>query len=1083
MMHDAQRTTRTVVLLLFFGSGAAGLVYEVTWTRAFGTVFGNTVFAVGAVLTAFMLGLALGSWLLGSIADAAPQPLRTYALLELGIGAYAFAFPHVLRLTDLLYAWLFRTIAPGPGLLNLVRFILSIAILLVPTILMGGTLPILSRLWSVSATLRPEQADSQRSRSNTAHASQGIGLLYAINTLGAVLGSFAAGFLLIRTVGVRSTIYLAAATSILIALTALVVSGLIGRDPNIKPHAPPRRRPITKAATSAVRHWRIPAPAGDNIRTIVLAAVAVAGFCSLACEVLWTRVLVFVLGTSTYAFACMLTCFILGLAVGAFITSRLLIRRTTKPILWLAILQLLVALAVLASIRLSALIGRFDYALISRFHIARFDKLTAGGFWPQVAVHFIDAALVLLIPAVIMGCIFPMAIQTCARSVNEIGRRVGQVYAWNTIGCVLGSFVAGFVMVPLLGLRNSFLLIVAVQLSLGVIVILFSEKKSAALVIPVAGVSLFVVLAHIVWLPQDVFLRTINTYHYPSKIVYIEDDATGTVTVHDLPDGDRLIAVDGVDVAGKDLMLRTTQMLQGYIPLLIHPNPQKVVQIGFGSGETSRVCLAFGIEDFRIVEVCPGVFKAGSFFEDINKGSYKDPRLKKIIMDGKNFIKLTDEKFDVIMNDATYPGTTGSSALYTYDHFKQCRDRLKPNGVLSCWLPLDLRPEDLQLIIRSFRQAMPHCSLWMAANCLNKHSVLVGTLSPTRIDFTRIKTILDRPHVRSDMTTMNPPGPGSPYDLLDCFVLDERALSKIAGPGPLNTDDKPSLEFTSAIKRDEDGCLLVALSWISAEHSSILPYLTPGRDGLRHNLGQTQGESEETATLNQYYSATKHTLRGLLGILHGDPQIMNIEFALAQKANPLDRDVNSCLAELHQEINALLPAVDRTPNDASLRARLAKRYFLLEDYKRARQEYESYLTLDSHNAAAWNNLGICYNRMNLPEKAVHAFEMAAQHDSQAGGIAASALLNLGQLHAKLNEFAAAAQSFEKALTLSYGPQKAAIYDRLAGAYTMQGQYDRAMTAIDQALEIAPEDPAFRDHLQQQKHKLLQAVKSPPSVPH
>jgi len=1078
MMRDAQRTadrdgsrhTRLVVLPLFFLSGTAGLVYEVTWTRAFGTVFGNTVFATSAVLTAFMLGLALGSRLLGSIADATPQPLRTYAFLELGVGAYAFAFPHVLRLTDLLYAWLFRTLAPGPGLLNVVRFILSIATLLIPTLLMGGTLPILSRLWSVSARRGgpiPEQADSRRPRSNTAHPGQGIGLLYAINTLGAVVGSFAAGFLLVRTLGVRSTVHLAAATNILVALAAFILSRFIGPDPNIKPHGPPRRRPITKAATRAAV---VPPPARDNLRTIVLTTVAVAGFCSLACEVLWTRVLVFVLGTSTYAFACMLTCFILGLAIGAFIASRLLIRRTAKPILSLAILQLLVACSVLASIRLSALIGRFDYAVISRLHIS--------GFWPQVAVHFIDAALVLLIPAVIMGCIFPMAVQTCTRSLNAIGRRVGQVYAWNTIGCVLGSFVAGFVMVPLMGLRNSFLLVVAVQLALGVIVIAFSEKKSAALIIPVTGASLLIVLAHVIWLPKDVFLRTINTYHYPSDIVYIEDDATGTVTVHDLPDGDRLIAVDGVDVAGKDLMLRTTQMLQGYIPLLIHPNPQKVVQIGFGSGETSRVCLAFGIEDFRIVEVCPGVFKAGRFFEDINQGSYKDPRLKKIIMDGKNFVKLTDESFDVIMNDATYPGTTGSSALYTYDHFKQCRDHLKPNGVLSCWLPLDLRPEDLQLIIRSFRQAMPHCSLWMAANCLNKHSVLVGTRrgeSPTQIDFDRIKTILDQPDVRSDMTAINI---HSAFDLLDCFVLDEHALAKIAGPGPLNTDDKPSLEFTAAIKRDEDGCLLVALGWIAAEHSSVLQYLT--------NLGQNQAESQQiTTTLNRYYTATTHTLRGLLGILQGDPQIMNLEFAQAQKANPLDRDVNSCLAELRQEINALLPAVDRTPNDASLRARLAKRYFLLEDYEQACRQYETYLKLDSHNAAAWNNLGICYNRTSLPEKAVHAFERAAQSacGGQAGGIAASALFNLGQLHAKLNDFAAAAQSFEKALTLSYGPQKAVIYDKLAQAYAMQGQYDRALTAIDQALEIAPDDPAFRDHLQQQKHKLLQALESPPPAPH
>jgi spermidine synthase len=224
-------------------------------------------------------------------------------------------------------------------------------------------------------------------------------------------------------------------------------------------------------------------------------------------------------------------------------------------------------------------------------------------------------------------------------------------------------------MVPLLGLRDSFLVVITIQLFLAVVVIFFSEKHRMVLGVSAVVISVVAIVVSMQSIPRDVFLKTMNTYHYPSEVIYIKDDATGTVTVHDLPDGDRLIAVDGVDVAGMDLMLRTTQKLQGYVPLLMHKNPQKVLQIGFGSGETSGVGLAFGVEDYRIVDICPGVFEAGKFFEEINRGSYKDPRLRKIIMDGKNFVKLTDEKFDIIMNDSTYPGTTGSSALYTYEHF------------------------------------------------------------------------------------------------------------------------------------------------------------------------------------------------------------------------------------------------------------------------------------------------------------------------------------------------------------------------------------------------------------------------------
>jgi len=401
---------------------------------------------------------------------------------------------------------------------------------------------------------------------------------------------------------------------------------------------------------------------------------------------------------------------------------------------------------------------------------------------------------------------------------------------------------------------------------------------------------------------RDVFLRTINTCHHPSEVIYIRDDATGTVTVHDLPDGDKLIAVDGVDVAGADLMLRTTQKLQAYAPLLVHGNPKKVLQIGFGSGETSGVGMAFGVDQYSIVEICPGVFEAGRFFEQINRGSYKDPRLRKIIMDGKNFVKLTDEKFDIIMNDSTYPGTTGSSALYTYDHFRQCRDRLGPGGVLSCRVPLDLRPEDFSIIVRSFQAAMPHSSLWMVNNCLNKHAVLMGTLSPMELDFQRVKTLVERPDVSADLAVINI---NSVYEFLDCFVVGADGLRNIGGDGPLNTDDRPSLEFGASIKRDNV------------------------------NTGSTDHDRRQVAAaMDRYFNGTHHALFGLLAMLEGNPAIMNRRFEAAQKANPEDRDVQSCLDEMKAEITALAEAVQRTPADASLRSRLAKRYLLLRDYLR-----------------------------------------------------------------------------------------------------------------------------------------------------
>ncbi|MBA7690025.1 Polyamine aminopropyltransferase [subsurface metagenome] len=560
-------------------------------------------------------------------------------------------------------------------------------------------------------------------------------------------------------------------------------------------------------------------------------------------------------------------------------------------------------------------------------------------------------------------------------------------------------------MVPLLGLRDSFLLVVAIQLFVATAVIFFSEKRRAMFGTPTAVVSLALLIIGVLSIPRDVFVRTMNTYHHPSRIVYIKDDATGTVTVHDIPDEeDRVIAVDGVNVAGVDFMLRTTQKLQGYVPLLVHNNPRKVLQIGFGSGETSGVGLAFGVEEYSIVEICPGVFEAGKFFEEINKGSYRDPRLNKIIMDGKNFVKLTDEKFDIIMNDSTYPGTTGSSALYTYNHFKQCRERLRPGGVLSCWVPLDLRPVDFQMIIRSFQAVMPHSSLWMANNCLNKHAVLMGTLSPTRIDFQRVRKLVERPDISSDLAVINI---HSVYDLLDCFVVGEDGLERMASGVPLNTDDKPLLEFGAAIKRDIEGCWMAVLGLLIEEHCPVSHHIA--------NMGETEEVSLQVqATLQRYFKGTGHALRGLLGILEGNPAIMEREFEKALKANPQDQDVEACRDELRSEIKALVRAVGRMPRKAPLRARLAKRYLLLRKYERAAEQYVSFLQLEAGNAAVWNNLGICYNKLEQYAKAVGAFEKAIKCDA---GLV-SAYFNLGDAYSRLGNLEAASRNYEKAISLS-----------------------------------------------------------------
>lgn len=1061
MRQSANRLTgasavRWVVIPLFLISGATGLIYEVTWTRAFGVVFGNTVFAVSTVLTAFMLGLALGSWLFGKVADTTRNPLRLYAILELFVGLYAFAFPAILRQTDAIYIWIYRTFGSSFYQLSLVRFVVSVVILLLPASLMGATLPVLSRLW----------AEPNWFGGNKVQTGKSIGILYAVNTFGAVIGTFLSGYILVRFLGVSRTIYTAAAANILVALIAFAFSGAADRKSKVE-----SRKPSAKAKKKS-RHKTGPRvaepapaqPASDRpnrARTFILAAMAISGFCALALEVLWTRMLVFVLGTSVYAFACMLTTFILGLAIGSIIASHLIVPRLKRPILAIGVVEFLLAGTVLGTIFTLKYLWHIDLKLMYLIGGA----LTFAG---DTITHFLDAAVVVLVPTIIMGIAFPIAVKICAPSWKAVGSRVGQLYACNTIGCVVGSFVAGFFLVPWLGVRTSILLIVAVQFLLGVSIIAFlSESRRLHAGVPAAVIAMVAVAAAFIGVPQDVFLRTIKTYHYPSELLFMKDGVTGTVTVHDIPDGDRIIAVDGVNVAGIDFMLRTTQMLQGYAPLFVHKNPKKVVQIGFGSGETCGIGVDFDKSDdyeYIIVDICPDVFEAAKFFKDINRSVHENPRLRKVIMDGKNFVKLTDEKFDIIMNDSTYPGTTGSSALYTYDHFMQCRDRLNPGGVLSCWLPIDLRPEDFNVIVRSFQAAMPYASLWMVNNCVNKHSVIMGTMEPMEIDFARISELMARPSIRDDLAHINVL---TPYDFIDSMVVGEEGLKAIGGEGPLNTDDTPSLEFGASVKRDIEGV------WIAVLKEMIKNHTPPGK----YVVGKGTGAEAEAVDkmLDQYYRGTGHALRGMLGILQGDPDLTQQAFTLAAQTNPKDPDVEGCIQEMRDEVKAYLEAIERTPGSATLRWRIAKNYMLLAEYDKAIDQFEAYSALSAGDpklqAKAQNNIGVCYRNMKKYDDAVAAYNAALRLDP--GMI--SSYLGLASVYKQTAKTDKAVEIYLQVASMSDDAGKASMYTNLGRLYTEIGDYQTAIEYADKTLQLLPPNSDRWNYINERKALLRKAM--------
>jgi spermidine synthase len=523
---------------------------------------------------------------------------------------------------------------------------------------------------------------------------------------------------------------------------------------------------------------------------------------------------------------------------------------------------------------------------------------------------------------------------------------------------------------------------------------------------PIAAIA----AAGFVLTPANVFEQTINTYHQPSKISFLKEHSTGTVTVHDFVNGDRLLAVDGVNVAGLDFMLRTTQKLQGYIPLCLHPNPKRVVQIGFGSGETARVGMEFGVPDYTVVEICPAIFDAGKEFEAINHGSYCDPRVRRVIMDAKNFAFLSRETFDIIMNDSVYPGSSGSSALYTIDHFRNCRQRLAPGGLFSCWVPLDLRPSELSMILKSFQEVFPNTSFWVASNCVNKHGLILGSLAPLQIDFARLKTLVNRPAIKADLAAIEI---HDVYDFLDCHRCNQTALRKMVASTPINSDNRPRLEFSCANRAPSDVCLRQVLAMLTSFQSPIAPALV--------NLTE---EKVDRAELARRFEATAHVFRAQVAQLAGLPKVRRNELDLALRVNPGEAHVRSCEEELRRDIRDLRRTLADWPNNRVFLQRLAIKLYLALRYEEAESLYMQLI-------------------QTSPPPADTAF------------------VHLAEIQFNLGKVVRAETTLRRCLVA--WPDSAEAHDRLAGICFRTGRFPEADYHIEQALRLDPDNPVYQQH--------------------
>ena len=960
------RGFKPVLLFIFFVSGAAGLVYEVTWTRMLTLVFGSTVYATSTVLTAFMGGLALGSFYLSKKLERFEKPLITYAGLEIGIGVFALLFPLILKSLASVYVSLHRTLDVSFYAISLIRFALAFLVLLVPTTLMGATLPIISR----GAVSKLESVGWD------------VGGLYSVNTFGAVCGTVATGFVLIRALGVRETLILAA----FLNFGAAVGAALLQRG------LPPLRVSTHRDEKAEVRP--------SSARRLVLWAVGISGFCALSYEVLWTRVLVFFLGSTTYAFSTMLASFLLGIAVGSFVFSKAA-DKTPKPLLPLGLLQVGIAVS---AILLLPLFGEI-YSIGALFKRPTWFNFIMGKFTPALSMMFV--------PTFMMGAVFPLAVKAFVSELPHLSGQVGTVYASNTLGSILGSFTSGFVLIPLLGIQRGVLAIALVNGLLGIWLIrkegVRPKQLAPALIVLLGLEGIFIPVSH-----KPIVLKSaIFRYQHPNaKLLFYEEGVDATVTVLEDEDGTRSLYVDANRAAEDSRWDSPSHRVIAHLPLLLHPNPRRALVVGVGMGLTTYSVTQHGVE-VDAVEISPGVIKAAErFFTHVNKNVFKSPLVHLFIEDGRNFILTTDRKYDMISTGIIHPlVSSGSSNIYSKDFYELCKRILTENGVMCQWVPLHRLPLDqFKMVIRTFMEVFPHTTLWYKFT--PDFVILIGTRKPLRIDFKDFVKRASAPGVREGLEHDDLDA----YSLLDSFMMDEEALRRFVGEGEIHTDDHPRLEFFGPGLMETTAENLIAMKPF---RRSVIPYLV--------NYGDTPEERREVEDkLSRYFKATQLLIDAQIAYAKGQFERAAQLAYKAWRMNPLDGTIRFNM-EVAREI-----ALSNI--DAQLEGIAAE---LRRRVRENPDDLDSYL-----------KLGAIYQKLNRLDDAISAYKRAKQLDPENLQIR----LALGTLYEARGDLDRAIAEYEEALRISDMPF---IHGALATLYQKKGRIDEAISEIKKVLKAEP----------------------------
>jgi len=779
-----KQTFHSLIAILFIISGAIGLIYQIVWFKYLSLFLGNTTYAQTIVLATFMGGLAIGAAVWGRRVDRVYTPVMLYAYLEIGIAAYCFFFPDILEIVKKIFFIAVQTfgIEAGSTQLLVLRFIVSALLLLFPTILMGGTLPVLVK----GVTTRLEESGRT------------IAVLYFLNSFGAVVGVVLGGFFLIRLLGLETTIEGTALLNLAVGFVALFLSLQLRQ----------LKTDLSSQSDESFAPSSTSLPRSFSKKEIII-AVAIAGFSGIASmmyEVTWVRMLIPVFGSSTYSFSLMLAAFISGITLGSWIVAKR-IETMKNPFGFLATCQFGVVFSMLLSLPLYSRIPYFFWkvsALLTKSDTTYPLYLT---------FQFTFCFFIMFIPTIFLGMTLPVASRIAARGIETLGRVVGNVFSINTVGTVLGSLAAGLLFIPLFGIQQTVDMAVGMNALAGTIVLFTDSIRTTAKKIVIVSSVIVVAVSYSLYaadwsklmfysgvfrlaVKQDVQApKSYNEFvsrTFQKNDLYYKEGTTATVAVVDavaLGKRQNILIINGKSDASSvgDL---PTQVLLAQLPMLLHPKPDTVLIIGYGSGVTAGSVLTHDVGSVDCVEISPEVMEASVHFDHVNGKPLNDPRFNLFIEDAHAYLNLSRKTYDIIISEPSNPWISGIGNLYSADFFKQCKEKLRSDGLMVQWFHLyEIDDEIFKLVLRTFQQEFPFTTVW---HSLRNDVLLIGAQRPIIFSMESLRRKARNERVSRDLAriTLN-----HIPSLLSMQSLSSRQAKEYAGVGIVNTEDKPYLEY------------------------------------------------------------------------------------------------------------------------------------------------------------------------------------------------------------------------------------------------------------------------------------------------